>query len=397
MDISQSYSEHKIDNIIDDEDTRLVHISTLFDDTECRYCSSEAIVKFGTRTSKINDKPEDNKKVTLLLKQPRYRCNECGKTFVATSLHKHSDHKVTDKLAEYVYAQSLSRPFIDIGNEVGIHTNTARDVFLSAYEQRDKELVFDTPKHLGLERASIIKNATVITNVSRCRVLDLMVGQDVDDIKPSLVQRCDMSEVEYAYIGIWQPYKDLINELAPAATIIIDRHHAFDLIAETVERVRVSIRSTLSTIDRRSLSKDKNILAKRRYDLTKNDEKTLKRWCESHPEIYQAYELKERFCMIWDCTSSHDAKAAYSEWQDSITPAVIAYFTPLITLIDTWSNEVFAYFDNPKFNDHASIVLDLEAAASRLPRRRSFAAVKAALLFNKEKDRYGIKVADLSK
>ena len=108
-------------------------------------------------------------------------------------------------------------------------------------------------------------------------------------------------------------------------------------------------------------------------------------------------ELKERFCTIWDCTTSHDAKAAYSEWQDSITPAVISYFTPLTTLIDTWSNEVFAYFDNPKFSDHASIVLDLEAAASRLPRKRSFAAVKAALLFNKEQDRYGIKVADLSK
>ena len=397
MDISQSYSEHKVDHIIDDEDTRLVHVSTLFDDTECRYCGSEAIIKFGTRTSKINDKPEDNKKVTLLLKQPRYRCNECGKTFVAISLHKHSDHKVTDKLAEYVYDQSLSRSFIDIGNEVGIHTNTARDVFLSAYEQKDKELVFDTPKHLGLERASVIKNATVITNVSKCRVLNLVVGQDVEDIKTSLVQRCDMSEVEYAYIGIWQPYKDLINELAPAATIIIDRRHAFDLIAETVERVRVSVRSTLSTIDRRSLSKDKNILAKRRYELTNNDKQTLQKWRDRHPEIYQAYELKERFCTIWDCTTSHDAKAAYSEWQDSITPAVISYFTPLTTLIDTWSNEVFAYFDNPKFNDHASIVLDLEAAASRLPRKRSFAAVKATLLFNKEQDRYGIKVADLSK
>lgn len=397
MDISQSYPEYKIDHIVEEDTTRYVRMSLLLDETECRHCGSKAIVNFGSRTSNIKDKPEDGKSVTLVLKQPRYRCNDCLKTFVATSSHKHSDHKVTDRLAEYVIEQSLTRPFVDIGNEVGIHTNTARDIFLNDYEQKNNDLVFTTPNYLGLERASIIKPATVITSVSETRLLDIVMGQDVEDLKTHLIEHFNMSEVERVYMDMWQPYKDLVTELAPTATIVIDSWHVFNLILEAVERVRVSIRSSLDAIARRSLSKDKNILAKRRYELTKNDEKTLKKWQASHNEIYQAYELKERFYVIWDCTSSQSAKAMYSEWHQSITPTMQAYFLPLINHIDLWSNEVFAYFDNPQFNDHASIVAGLEKAAADLPRRRSFAAAKSALLFNKEKDRYGIKVADLSK
>lgn len=397
MEISKRYPEHQIDDVIYDGDSCYVHMSAVSDASECLYCGSENIVKFGSRVLKTQDMPEKGKPVTLVLKQPRYRCNDCNKTFVMTPEHKDIDHKVTKKLADYVVTQSLTRSFIDISDEVGIHPNTARDIFLSYYQQKIDELNFNTPTYLGLERASVVKPATLITNVSECRVLDMVAGQEMSDVETYLLEHLDMNEVSYVYMGMWQPYKELVVKLAPKATIVINRWHAFNLVQTAVERVRVAVRSPLDTIARRLLSEDKNILAKRRYELTNNDKQTLQKWCDSYPEIYQAYELKEHFYTIWDCTTGQDARAAYSEWQDSITPAVKAYFTPLIALIDTWSNEVFAYFDNPKFNDHSAIVLDLETTASELSRRRSFAAVKAALLFNKEKDQYGIKVADLVK
>lgn len=357
----------------------------------CEYCYSENIVKFGRRSVKISDLPQEGVPVVIVVSQNRYHCNDCNKTFVPALSQKAVKHSVTIRLSQYIGRQGLIRPFTEISKEVGIHANTVRDVFLDFYDQAEYELSFETPESLGIECVNIVKPSTLLVNVNNNTILNLLSGQTADDISTILQSLLRLHKVKRLYIGMYPEYRTLAATLMPTAAVIVHKSHVLRLADDAVERTRIAVRCSLTAIQRRVLSGDKELLSKRYYDLSKSDRERLTEWASSYPEITIAYKYKEQARRIFEGQSISIAKVDYEAWRSSIPPAISSYFAPMIKAIDDWYEEVFAYIENTVTTDVVELSQGLEAAANNLPRRRSFMAVKGALLFDTAKNNYGVK------
>ena len=75
----------------------------------------------------------------------------------------------------------------------------------------------------------------------------------------------DKTEIRYAAMDMWTPYRDAVRAVLPKTTIVIDKFHVVRMANYGVERVRKSLRARLSA--RRGLMHDRFVLLKRERDL----------------------------------------------------------------------------------------------------------------------------------
>lgn len=66
------------------------------------------------------------------------------------------------------------------------------------------------------------------------------------------------------------------------------------------------------------------------------------------PELKLAFELKEDFYRIYDATNVTAAVNALEGWRKSVPPSQLTAWSPLLKLLDEWSEEIFNYFSNDR-------------------------------------------------
>ncbi len=60
---------------------------------------------------------------------------------------------------------------------------------------------------------------------------------------------------------------------------------------------------------------------------------------------------------------------------------IFSHFQPLLTAVDNWFDEIFAYFDQPVTNAYAENLSNLIRVMNRIGRGYSFEALRAKILF----------------
>ncbi|GIO14304.1 hypothetical protein J19TS2_38590 [Cohnella xylanilytica] len=97
----------------------------------CPHCGCRAnLYKHASREQICMDLPIRGKRVGLLIKRRRYRCRDCHRTF-----WEHLDHTLDEKrnctkrLLSYIEKQSLTRTFVSLSEEVGLHEKTIRNIY----------------------------------------------------------------------------------------------------------------------------------------------------------------------------------------------------------------------------------------------------------------------------
>jgi len=83
-----------------------------------------------------------------------------------------------------------------------------------------------------------------------------------------------------------------------------------------MERVRKSLRESLSPKQRRGLMHDRFVLLKRERDLNDKERLNLDGWTKNYPKLGEAYRLKEQFFGIYDAESPDEAQAKFIQWQN---------------------------------------------------------------------------------
>jgi transposase-like protein len=106
------------------------------------FCPSCGAVsnRYGSRLQIYTDKPMNGKRVHLLVSRQRYRCTDCGKTFVGVLPEIDEARLITQRLRAYVEQESLKRSFVSIADDVGIHEKTVRRIFRDYLRRQAQEV-----------------------------------------------------------------------------------------------------------------------------------------------------------------------------------------------------------------------------------------------------------------
>lgn len=352
---------------------------------QCPECAATSLVGFGRNEVMVRDLPSHGKRVAVYVDARRYRCKECGKTFMDRLPDVVPNTHMTRRLREWICEQALSRTFTSIANDVGVVEGTIRVLFREYIADLEKRIAIETPEWMGIDEIHLLgKPRCVITNIEECTVVDLLEDRNKSMLANYIFRMQRRLNVKCVTMDMWAPYRDVVRDNMPQAVIVVDKFHVLRMANLGLERVRKSIRESLTPKQRRGLMHDRFILLKRQAKLEPFEQLKMETWTRNFPLLSQAYEAKEGFFNIYEHLDRFEALEAYRSWRSHLSPGIQEAFRDLITATTNWEREIFAYFDHPVTNAYTESLNSLIRVVNRLGRGYSFEALRAKILYSEK-------------
>ena len=347
----------------------------------CPHCQSDNLVGFGRREQRVRDLPMHGRRVGLYVDTRRYQCRACSKTFYEALPEVDEKRLMTQRLTAWIGKQAIKRTFVSIAEEVGCTESTVRSVFRDYINELEKTIRFETPKWMGIDEIYLIRPRGVIANIQNNTLVELLPNRNKDTVVRFLRHLEGKDRIQYVAMDMWVPYRDACMAVIPQAQIVVDKFHVLRMANDALERVRKDLRGRLAPKERRGLMHDRFVLLKRECDLNDKERLLLSGWIKNHPEIGQAYRLKEAFYGIYDAQSPDEAQGAYLRWEASLTPELAPFFADITRAWGNWTIPILGYFDHPVTNAYTESLNNLIRVMNRLGRGYSFEALRAKILF----------------
>ena len=350
--------------------------------SHCTSCGSDRLLRYGRNEQLVRDLSIHGKRVGIYVDTQRWRCQACGKTFMEPLPAINTKREMTDRLVVWIGQQSLRRTFASIAEDIGLDEKTVRNIFRDYVNELEKTVRFETPTWMGIDEIHIIKPRCVISNIRSNTIVNLLPNRDKKTVINYLGNLDGRHDVQTVAMDMWVPYRDAVQAVMPDARIVIDKFHVVRMANDAVERVRKSLRESLTPKQRRGLMHDRFVLLKRERDLNDKERLLLSGWTANYPELGEAYRLKEAFYGVYEGMGTPDqALARYAAWQRSVIPEVHDAFADLIRAFTNWQPQILAYFDHPVTNAYTESLNSLIRVMNRLGRGYSFEALRAKILF----------------
>lgn len=154
------------------------------------------------------------------------------------------------------------------------------------------------------------------------------------------------------------------------------------MVNACLDSVRKQVRRDLSTKERRTLMHDRFLLLQRAHALEPMDQLVVETWIQNLPLLGEAYRTKEAFFAIYDAKTRSTAEHQYQIWTAALSEDVRPFFSPVLTALTNWHQEIFAYFDQPVTNAYTESVNNLIRAIQRQGRGYTFDVLRAKMLYS---------------
>ena len=329
----------------------------------------------------VKDLPIRARHVGLYIDTRRFRCRTCAKTFYEALPEIDEKRVMTKRLAQWMGKQAIKRTFASIAEEVGCTEFTVRSVFNDYVNELEKTIRFETPKWMGIDEIHLIKPRGVIANIQHNTIIELLPNRNKDTVARFLHHFEGKEHIRYVAMDMWTPYRDAVWAVIPQAEIVVDKFHVVRMANDAMERVRKSLRESLTPKQRRGLMYDRFVLLKRERDLNDKERLNLDGWTKNYPVLGEAYRIKEQFFGIYDAESPDEAQAKFIQWQKSIPSEIADAFADIERAWGNWTMPILNYFNHPVTNAYTESLNSLIRVMNRLGRGYSFEALRAKILF----------------
>ena len=353
----------------------------------CPNCgvANPTLKRHGKRDRLFMDLPIHAKRVGILVRRQRYECKECSSTFIESLPDMDVKRLMTKRLVAYIERESLKRTFVSIAEQVGIDEGTVRNIFQDYIKRLENEFQFETPEWMGLDEVKLVgRPRCIITNLKERTVVDLLKSRKKKIVANYLFRLPNRGSVEWVCMDMWRPYYDAVQSVLPQARIVIDKFHVVRMANTALDTVRKDTRAGLTPKQRRTLMHDRFILLRRGSELKPEQCLILQAWTKNFPLLGIAYDLKEEVFAIYAAGDRKDALKRYQEWRAKVPDELEPAFHDMLTALENWEGEIFAYFDAPAqiTNAYTEAMNGIAKMISRVGRGYSFDAIRAKLLFN---------------
>lgn len=354
----------------------------------CQKCGVVgSLYRHGPKPITIRDSPIRGRPTRILAKAQRFKCRDCGGTFIQPLGGLHGDMRMTERCAEYIQSQSLRDTFLRVAEHVGCDDKTVRTLAGDYIERLNTQYKPWLPEWLGLDETKIDGiQRCVITDVVNRIPIDMLPDRDPPTVAAWLYQFRDKRIVKGLAIDMWRPYKNAARAVFPGLPVVIDKFHLVKMANKAMDDIRITLAKEQEKAVGRDWMRRKSLLRMRYKNLDEKGRFNLQMWLDNEPHVATAYRLKEAFYDIYDAPTKAEATKRLDEWRASI-PASMKKgkrsFLPLLTSTKNWREEMLAFFDYPITNGYTEAVNGVAKVINRAGRGYSFEVLRARLLFGK--------------
>ena len=270
----------------------------------CPHCGAQELYAHGYYHRMLSLKGRDGARKRIKLKQKRYRCRCCGKTFYQSSEHigvgkwQRRNARLNDSISrECANGVSNSK----IAEKFRISASTVERQLHRNHEQLLREqLNYSCPQIMGIDEHSIHRGRTkghkfavTLADLSHHRIYEVFEGKERKTLESNLRRLKGREKVKVVCMDLSSPFRSMVMRLFPNAKIVADRFHVIRLI--------------IATFHEFCKVEDENIRWKRGItgalrtkgeNLTNKQKQLLEKEFEQHPAIRIAYEFKEELCSL---------------------------------------------------------------------------------------------------
>lgn len=369
-----------------DDDGYELNVEYTKEPDACQKCGVVGnLYRHGTKDVTYRDCAMWGKPTRLLVKVRRYKCRECGGTFLQPLEGIVDERRMTVRCAEYIQDHCLRDTFARLADHLGCDEKTVRNVASGYIAMLDDQFRPHLPEWLGIDETKLDgAMRCIITDVGENRPVDILPARDKDTLTAWLSRFKDRSRVRGIAIDMWRPYQRVAAEMFPGRPVVIDKFHVVRMAGQGLEKARIRIAKERPKAVGTSWKRSKTVLNKRPANLSARQRFDLDTWLDNEPDIATAYRLKEAFYGIYDLPKAEAIKA-FDAWPASVPAEMKGDFKDLLSAMKNWRTEILAYFDHPISNAYTEALNGVTKVVNRAGRGYSYEVLRARILFKGRK------------
>ena len=228
----------------------------------------------------------------------RYRCLDCGRSFVQPLPGVMPGRHSTEPWREAIYEDHDDGVCATVlARRRSLGAATVGRIYAQFTERKARERQsLDCPQVLGIDEHTLHKGqrfATTFCDLKNHRVFDISPGRSEPELAGYLQRLRGRDKVRVVCIDLSNSYRSMIRRWFPRAAIVADRFHAIRLVGLHLLRLARQLCPTLGW-NRSWLG----LLRSRADRLDPVQRQRLERLFAQQPALQGIYELKERLCAL---------------------------------------------------------------------------------------------------
>jgi transposase len=407
--------------------------------SRCIFCGQEGCLrKLRTNLQGIRDQSIRGTPCMVRVDRPYYQCTKCKQPWSELLPHLDPKRDMTDRLRNQVWNDSFRKSHALIEIETGLDEKTIREIQKDGFETLDNSRKIELPEHIyfdeinlspkrrykGIDLTIPIKRrmravcgdggrGTPIEVFERCEVA--LVAQFFSQFTPERLAR-----VKCISMDLSEFFDAVTRACLPGVPRIADHYHVKKLInAHFDDDFRLQFGKELVTgalaaaaaegiTDETELKKiqvaaekDASWLRDHRFSMLKSPGKRLDQenlviemLGSAHDLMKHAIAEKDALFALWKKdedsspnvrkfkhTSASEARHAYVVWMDNLTEKTRPYWQGLINSFETWSTEIFSFFDRSITNSPAETGNSIMRSQNRRGQDYGFPMIRGKALY----------------
>lgn len=380
--------EFYIDEITNMKDgNRLYRLSPIKLQRICPCCGGTGTIHGSANERKVRDLSSDDSLVGLIIQTNRYKCKNCGHTWVDSFESIDTSAKITNRMKEYIQNKSLGTPFKVLADDLGLSDTTIKRIFDEYIQTLEANRVIYAPTVLGIDENHLMNRfRAVFVDVEKRKLIEIKESRAKEVVKDYIQSLPDYNnQIKVVTMDMWKPYREAVKETIPNAVIVVDKFHVIKEVNKALEIKRKSIQNSLSKEDRKYLKNSRYLLLSAQENLDIAKEQKLEDMLKRFPSLELPYRIKELFREFYKQDSRDEAE----RWYNNIKSVIDDYdelsdFKKVLKTIDNWHDEIFNYFDYSYTN---AITENINRAINEIGmagKGYSFSTLRAKALYQKE-------------
>ena len=360
--------------------------------TECPFCASRQLGKWGARPFTFRDLPYKGQPVQISGTVRRYRCQSCDKLFNQELPEVAEKRQMTKRLLYWIGDEGVQRTFVSIAKEIGVTETTVRNAFNDFVALLEEAVHIATPTHLALLEVVALASPRVLAlNTQSGTVVDMLATPDKIKLHGYLGGLRTADRVEFVSLGFSHVAMEAACANLPHAVAFIDKPYVLDLVDGCLQGLIEQLVVRLDKATRTALgvgrkSDTVNLLRLMQRVPSEQDAQAMEMLFLRSHLLREAYQLREALHAVYDnpTTTPEDAGQRIQAAVDTMSDEGSGVFA---AFIDAWSKRrahILAFFKPGAWDASIAKLGDLSGlggAIDRYGRGYAFEAVRCKLLF----------------
>ena len=349
---------------IDSSGDFLVSVRSLIEGTHCHCCGEKTDTSYGFgHEKKIRHLPIFGKRCYIVIRQPRYKCQNCPGNLITTQEQswfiKSCSHTIA--FEKHIMLSLINSTIEDVSSKESIGQGAVEGILDRHISSEADWEKIKTLSVIGIDEISLRKGhkdfATLVTtrdNNGEIQILAVLKDRKKDTVKnfflsiPKKLRKTVRFVCSDMYDGFINAAKEVLGR---KVKIVIDRFHVAKLYRNSFDSLRKKemkrLKLELSDNDYCKLKNVMWILRKNIADQTEEDLAKLKLLFKHAPILEMAYLLRNTLTDIFDMDiTKQSAKRKITSWIQKVRKSGLKCFDKFIVTLEKLMNEIINYFIN---------------------------------------------------